>query len=328
LKIRLAAIAKDEAAYLPRWIYHHLRFGFDEIDIYVNNTTDNSVAVLDKISSQFPVRVIAADFIYERRRSISFQREAYSIILQDAIKQDVTHLLFLDIDEFWTPRDLVTSIHQCLEDTGYPDVISFAWANKVDEDVTFAGPYSQHTRSIENVHVKSLFRTSLKIRKLEVHNVISDNATYLLGDGRENLRKGKSTIDPQELGIEGPKRFFILHRMWRSQIEYISRLGQGKNLDRNGKAVSTFDLKRNRKGFMVPFLDAPESTFEIQEEVLDEYETGYREFLSTCDLEASMEEAQEFIIDRAKMVWRELPAARANNPRLVEKLLSNVAIAK
>lgn len=42
MKIKLIAIAKDEAAYLPDWIFHHLYFGFDSIDIYVNNTTDNT----------------------------------------------------------------------------------------------------------------------------------------------------------------------------------------------------------------------------------------------------------------------------------------------
>lgn len=220
----------------------------------------------------------------------------------------------------------MASIHRCLEDTGYPDVISFAWANKVDEDDAFSGPYSQHTRLSKGVHIKSLFRTSLKIRQIEVHNVRSNNATYLLRDGRPNVRKCDGKIDPRKVGAEGPKSFFIIHRIWRSQIEYLSRLTQRLNLERTDRTVSTFELKRNRQGFLVSSEDAPESIFEIQKEVLDEYETDYQEFLSTCDLESSIEEAQEFIIDRAKMVWRELPAARANNPQLVEKLLSNVAI--
>ena len=207
MKIRLAAIAKDEAAYLPRWIYHHLRFGFDEIDIYVNDTTDNSAEVINRISSRFPVRAIAADYIYERKRSGSFQHEAYSIMINDAILQDITHLLFLDIDEFWTSRDFVTSIHQCLEDTGYSDVISFAWTNKIDEDDAFSGPYSQHTRLRNNVNIKSLFRTSLEIRRIGVHNVRATNATYLLGDGRPNVRKWEAKIDPRELSDGGPKKF-------------------------------------------------------------------------------------------------------------------------
>ena len=47
-KIKLVAIAKNEAAYLPQWI-HHFLVGFNEIEIYINDTTDNSVAICEKI---------------------------------------------------------------------------------------------------------------------------------------------------------------------------------------------------------------------------------------------------------------------------------------
>ena len=60
IKIKLAAIARDEAAYLPEWIFHHLDFGFDEIEIYINNTVDNSSAVLENITDNYPVKVINA----------------------------------------------------------------------------------------------------------------------------------------------------------------------------------------------------------------------------------------------------------------------------
>jgi hypothetical protein len=32
-KVKLVAVAKDEAVGLPRWIFHHLFFGIDSIDI-------------------------------------------------------------------------------------------------------------------------------------------------------------------------------------------------------------------------------------------------------------------------------------------------------
>ena len=41
-KVKVVAIAKDEGAYIAEWIFHHLYFGFDAIDIYVNRTTDNT----------------------------------------------------------------------------------------------------------------------------------------------------------------------------------------------------------------------------------------------------------------------------------------------
>ena len=126
--------------------------------------------------------------------------------------------------------------------------------------------------------------------------------------------------------MEDLRNFFILHRIWRSEIEYISRLGQGLNLERTGRAVSCFELKENQQGFLISSIYEQDSVFEIQNQILMKYEEGYQEFLNTCDLVFSIKEAQEFIIDRAGLVWRELPAARASNPRLVEKLLRNVAV--
>ena len=47
-KIKLVAIAKNEAAYLPQWIHHHFSIGFNEIEIFINDTTDNSLAICEK----------------------------------------------------------------------------------------------------------------------------------------------------------------------------------------------------------------------------------------------------------------------------------------
>ena len=54
IKIKLVAIAKNEAAYLPQWIFHHLRLGVDSIDIYINGSSDNSVEISRIINSFEP----------------------------------------------------------------------------------------------------------------------------------------------------------------------------------------------------------------------------------------------------------------------------------
>ena len=50
---RLVAIAKDEASYIADWIHHHLYFGFDQIHVYVNRTTDNTIAILKEITKRY-----------------------------------------------------------------------------------------------------------------------------------------------------------------------------------------------------------------------------------------------------------------------------------
>ena len=43
--IKLVAIAKNEAPYIPLWAFHHFRIGIDLIEININNTDDNSIRV-------------------------------------------------------------------------------------------------------------------------------------------------------------------------------------------------------------------------------------------------------------------------------------------
>ena len=83
IKLKLAALAKDEGAYLPEWIFHHLAFGVDEIEVYVNNTTDNSVAILDRITQHHPVKITQADKLLKSliRKSYRFFKEGVVVIL-------------------------------------------------------------------------------------------------------------------------------------------------------------------------------------------------------------------------------------------------------
>ena len=98
---KLIAIAKNEAAYLPQWIYHHFLIGFDEIEIYINDTTDNSIAICEKIQKNYSnltfhlADKLRLDSIKENR---SFQISAYNNSLHHS--SDSTHLMALDLDEY------------------------------------------------------------------------------------------------------------------------------------------------------------------------------------------------------------------------------------
>ena len=50
-RIKLIAIAKNEAANLTEWIYHHFSIGVDFIDIYINGSDDNSLNICKKIKA-------------------------------------------------------------------------------------------------------------------------------------------------------------------------------------------------------------------------------------------------------------------------------------
>ena len=47
--VKLVAIAKNEAPYIPSWVFHHFNIGVDLIEIYINNTDDNSLKICRKL---------------------------------------------------------------------------------------------------------------------------------------------------------------------------------------------------------------------------------------------------------------------------------------
>ncbi|WP_183135574.1 glycosyltransferase family 2 protein, partial [Pseudomonas savastanoi] len=86
-KIKLAAIAKNEGAYIPQWVFHHLKVGFDQIEIWINGTTDNSVKIIEEIGAHHPGKLVVrnADALLEecKIRSVNFQIETYAKVFEE-----------------------------------------------------------------------------------------------------------------------------------------------------------------------------------------------------------------------------------------------------
>jgi hypothetical protein len=292
-KVRLVAIAKDESAYLPAWIFHHLHFGFDEIEIYINNTSDDSSLILDQIGKNYPVNYIMADFMYEQLDDESFQIYAYKAAHKKALKENIDYLLFLDIDEFWTPLDFTSTIQTCLRELNSPDIISFEWVLKRNEATPFSFPYTDEN-SVGQFHiVKSLFKTSLENKNIHVHNVLDATAHNVLADGQRHPRPGQWTIDGELISI---KPYFILHRLWRSQLEYIYLLGQGMKAFVSKKEDTKLDIKNNRNGYLLPKKRV--TTLIFKKKIIDKHKKKYNAFLTECELHHLVNKAQLFVLDR------------------------------
>ncbi|HPE80776.1 MAG TPA: glycosyltransferase family 2 protein [Gammaproteobacteria bacterium] len=317
LKVKLAAIVKDEAAYLPAWLFHHLYFGFDEIEIYVNNTTDPTRDLVSNISRRFPVRLTEADYIFSLDRNHTFQLEAYSQILESSRADGFSHILFLDIDEFWTPRNFNSSIHDCVSRLCFPDIISFEWANKLDEQL-FSTPFSPANKLQPAKHVKSIFDTSLRLQYHRVHNVQCMGATYLLADGSPNTAGPAEKLPTHSTEL---KPYFIMHRAFRSVLEYISQIGKGRRNRQTDTFTEEFVFKTNRNGYIPhsPALDY--LSFSIDEISLDRYYREFSSFCERCQLSDFLAAGQQFVIDRARMVIQNLPTLLMRNSAAHEKLL-------
>lgn len=317
MKVKLAAIAKDEAAYLPEWIFHHLYLGFDEIEILVNYTEDNSIKILDKISENYPVkyRVVDNSIIDETG---DFQRSAYNLIVKETSK-DIDYLMFLDIDEFWTDKEFTDNIKDLILKLNSPSAISFQWGIKMENDIPFESSYLGRNDYLPARFLKVIFSLKNKPTSFYAHQVKIKSGDYLLANGKPLLSENKAQLPEDAFSNNELCRYFVVHRVYRSQLEYVSMLGRGRPRDKNG-LKEDFSLKNNRFGYMNSSLN---SVF-ISSTPDDEYYAKYSEFIENNRLEKELLIARVFIMRRYTKVLQGASGLSEKNKKEVFQVFEGV----
>lgn len=240
-RIKLVAVAKNEAMYLPEWIFHHLYFGFSEIEIYYNGCSDNTEN-LSYLLENLPVKLINCDEVFESGIPAP-QVQIYKKCFTKS--ENVDAVMFLDIDEFWVPVDLKKTIVEVSNSIGRFDTLSFKWFNKLEKDNLFI-PALQQSISTESARqIKTLYKIYAQPQKMNPHNTL-DNGLLQKFENSEDL----NCINDQNSQVdcaETPKKAYILHRKNRSQYEYIAMLLRGRPLGKSKQ--EELSLKSNRSGF-------------------------------------------------------------------------------
>lgn len=292
-KIKLVAIAKDESAYLPEWIFHHLYFGFHEIEILINRTTDNTEELLSDIIHKFPqVSFRKVDWIDITPPSHFIQYIAYAESYNRASNDDsVSHLCFLDIDEFWIPIDFKSSISDIVKQASPFDTLSFHWLNVLNEK-----EFSQLSREVHvqpAPTVKSIINLSSEIEKIQLHLPMlkSDSGNQTLSNGKPFLHSPKERQRLQDKALNEYYPAYILHRMYRSELEYISLLQRGRPSD-------SFPFKRNRPGYITKCKN--ERFIEFNEDAFHNYKAAFEKFLLKAQVSRLLDDARKNIENRAK----------------------------
>lgn len=283
IRVKLVAIAKDEGAYLSEWIFHHLRFGFDSIDIYVNSTSDNSRSVINKISRYHDVNLIEADK-YRERKSDNFQLFIYNLAIKSVNRNEFTHIAFLDIDEFWTPLDFQTSVKAFLKRNSEFDVSVFNWFFHMDEN-DFSRCFKSSVSGVNNKHVKSISKLEKEFAAT-VHSVKGD-LTYCDCNGVE-VRSDHPGHAHNNVQKDEKMAAFVVHRAYRGQMEYVSLLARGR--PRGDR------IKNNRFGYYNK--SAATNTLHFESSLVDEYYSVFDQFICKCNLERELAEGREFVVSR------------------------------
>ncbi|MBN2525997.1 MAG: glycosyltransferase family 2 protein [Deltaproteobacteria bacterium] len=325
--VKPVAVAKDEAPYLADWVFHHLFFGFDKIEIYVNRTSDNSIEILEEIKKTHPnVDYHLADWIDflpgDSRKHLQ------QICYMHSVSQsaDFKYVMFLDIDEFWLCSDFKTTINdftRSMENKSFGSIY-FEWFNEDAVDVAFS-PILQTTRGKVDVLGKCLTRLPVSFKHVRLHVpkyenenaiLLADESTFRSqGPGRRNqdVHASKSSL----------KDFFILHRMYRSNAEYLSSLYRGN-------PQLNFPIKLNRDGFGFPGHEknVVEIKFPIDEYTV--YQNKRDDFIVQNNLTKPIVESQNRIAANAQRLIDIIPECMAKKPNEVKNVLqrTNVVVSE
>lgn len=324
IRIKLAAIAKDEAAYIPLWVYHHLRFGFDSIDVWINASNDNSIKILEKIKEKNHIKINffdADDFLKNcLNEKKNFQVEAYEAIYKLAEKQKFTHLIFLDLDEYWMPKNGITCIHDFVQNFPKADAISFKWYLDTPSLDTKKFPLPVDCNFLQrNRHVKTLLKISNRVKKIDIHNHKIENGNYLLADGsifrdtdQDQHERALVAVDDFRKNKDSIEDFFILHMLYRSETEYLSTLLRGR-----GHTGDVDIFKMNRWGYICDSGSIPGFEIQIPTELVSSYRDGFERFLDDCDLRALLLDSVAYIEDR----YSRLISILKDKPYIINKKL-------
>ena len=281
-------IAKDESAYLHEWIFHHLHFGFDKLYIYLNRITDDSVTLLKKISKKYPNVIFETiDWVDWCQPQIkkSIQNIVYSYHFSKARRfPNNIYTLFIDVDEYWTPIDFTSTIKSEHEAIGKPDMVSYEWLLESGKKQKFSlldSPLSYRYCSL----VKSLYKNDLTPNLFSVHKMLVQGGYQgVMADGHDYVAHDIRKQGRVREDYAGVKRSFVIHRVMKSEEEYLSSLVRST-------ASSYASIKLNRHGFYA--VKQSDESLIFPDNSVAKYKKGMSNFIDECGIKDMLLLARE-----------------------------------
>ncbi|MGL6260692.1 glycosyltransferase family 2 protein [Vibrio sp. WXL210] len=323
MRVKLIAIAKDEGAYLHEWLAYHLSLGFDEIEVFVNNTSDGSYELLSLLSRENEkIKYSQADYIIDGKfitndslisRGYLKRNPLQSRIYSQALVENFNkfdYLMFLDIDEFFISSS--DSVHDFLYKLGDYDVISIGYMNHSGQEKAFSPPISEELNVSPGRDYKSIVKVPNKLENI----VVDSSHNFLVREGKW-FRMGKGEVSSRQEALSkeyATKSDFILHHTMRSVDEYLALALRGDTM-----LNSSLGLKKSRNGW---FLDA-EYTIDLRASVIDSYEEQLKKLVSNDCIRDCISNSRQTVMSKASKA-REVINSIMEEHKIVKKITRGV----
>lgn len=266
--------------------------GFDKIIIGINRTSDNSINILEKIKEKYPnvVYFESLDWMDCAGQEVSkgIQRLSYSYLTHKYTDSQTTNIMYLDIDEFWFSVNFNESIADFLNKVPEHDVLSFSWLMQQGDDEDFLPPFVNKSANPGEM-VKSVIskRIVKDIYDFYAHNPrIKGKFKHINGKFEPYLYHEK-TDQMSGFKPDNTHYAYVLHRVMRSESEYLSLLLRGR--------PSGGRIKSNRFGFK----KNNNPRFSLSEiSIPDNYYSGLVEFCIECQINEILEKCRKERINK------------------------------
>jgi len=301
-RILLAGIAKNEAAYLPEWIFHHLNIGVAGVLVYINNTDDNSAQILDKIAENHPVSYEFADDIASNTSTNILKRigehfleysplqsKSYAQIYQQTDASEYDYILYLDVDEYLCLDQKLSELTQ--ENLFRHPVICFQWFSVTGD--------------------KKAFATLDK----DVKGEFDQFSKYMIKTGQEDAKFFSCHI--ARLNDDLFHRYsggLILHRVLRSRLEYLALIARSNPTQNN----LSNGFKMNRRGWTSY---GPKSLDKKYHYLFEQYSLRFDQFCDSNHLAEQLQVARDNVISRSHIVINDMKMLKQQNNELGKVLM-------
>lgn len=319
----LVSAIKDEAAYIHEFIHHHLYFGFSEIVLLVNRTTDATIQILNKIAVQYPqVSYMVTDFIDDLGLSDAIQSLSLAYGIRALRRNRVcTHALVADADEFWVPLDFSSPIDKVLAGYKEFDLLSYNWAAQHSREQPFERPLASSDSLVCKAY-KTIVNLESPIVAVKAHQSIlsGDYQSSLVWIDSFGVDKrysvplfGEDSVKPPS-ALSSPwwhrllgQPVYVVHRVQRSETEYLYNLLKGRAEE---NAVDEIRVKTYKGGFVV------RSTMDLglDQMLLARYHDSLKAFVQKCDIDGEIEAARLRITATVARFHEILPKATQHIP--------------
>jgi hypothetical protein len=241
-------------------------------------------------------------------KGANFQHRAYARMARGSRREGFTHAAFLDVDEYWAPRDLRSQVHTFLPDEADVNVVSFQWGVDIPdvERRPFTPLFEGPERFQLMPHVKSIVRLDDSILKMRTHTAQTTTGVRLLV--REPLPMTDERA--QQWGSLVPPDYwtshwhslpeaFVVHALHRSATEYVARLADGDRQTGTDRSYKT-----NRHGYVAG--PAPLLSFDPDGAAVQAYHAARERFHGELGVEQRIRHAESLHLPKARLVMAEV----------------------